>query len=57
LQLTVTVPGNSTATVYVPLAATGATNANAPRGAQSLGTSDGYAAFRVGSGIWSFTTS
>jgi hypothetical protein len=36
LQLTVTVLGNSTATVYVPLAATGATKANAPRGAQSL---------------------
>ena len=57
LRLDVTVPGNSTATVYVPLAATGATNANAPQGAQSLGKSDGYAVFRVGSGTWSFTTS
>ena len=57
LRLTVTVPGNSMATVYVPLAATGATNASAPPGAQSLGPSDGYAVFRIGSGTWSFTTS
>lgn len=57
LQLTTTVPGNSTAIVYVPLAATGATSVTAPSGAQSVGTSDGYAAYRVGSGTWSFTTS
>ncbi|HYU03939.1 MAG TPA: alpha-L-rhamnosidase C-terminal domain-containing protein, partial [Jatrophihabitantaceae bacterium] len=57
LQLTVAVPGNSTATVYVPLAATGATSATAPHGATFVGNADGYAKYRVGSGTWSFTTS
>ncbi|HZC73122.1 MAG TPA: family 78 glycoside hydrolase catalytic domain, partial [Jatrophihabitans sp.] len=57
LQLTVTVPGNSAATVYVPLAATGASTATAPAGAQHVGDADGYAIYRVGSGTWSFATS
>jgi alpha-L-rhamnosidase len=57
LQLTVAVPGNSTATVYVPLAATGATSATAPHGATFVGNADGHAMYRVGSGTWSFTTS
>ncbi len=57
LHLTVVIPGNSTATVYVPLAATGATNATAPRGATFLGNAGGYAKYQVGSGSWSFVTS
>jgi alpha-L-rhamnosidase len=51
LDLTVTLPPNSTAVVRVPLAGAGRT-VHAPAGAQPL--ADGTASYRVGSGTWHF---
>lgn len=56
LRLSVEIPGDSTATVDVPLTATGATTSSGPHGATFLGVTGGYAQYQVGSGTWTFTT-
>ncbi|WP_141013463.1 family 78 glycoside hydrolase catalytic domain [Nocardioides sambongensis] len=54
LDLTVEVPGNTTATVRVPEAADGSP-AYGPRGAQVVPSDvDGYTQFEVGAGTWEF---
>ena len=51
-ELTVAVPPNTTATVYVP--ADDPARVPAPAGAQPAGAEDGYAVFTVGSGRYTF---
>ena len=53
-HLDVTVPANTTATVYVPVLR--GSNASATAGARLLRTEDGYAVYAVGSGRWQFTS-
>ena len=54
LRLTVTVPPNSTAEVWVPTL--GGRVADAPRRAQFLRADAGYAVYRAPSGTYTFTT-
>lgn len=53
-HLDVTVPANTTATVYVPVLR--GSHAAATAGARLLRTEDGYAVYAVGSGRWQFTS-
>lgn len=58
LTLNVTIPPNTTATIYFPVlnSESGKTAAESHKGIEYLGLEDGFAVFSVGSGEYSFTS-